>query len=100
MGIHTGEAEWRNGEYYGYLTLSYTQRLMSAASGGQVLVSAPTEALVRGRLTEGVTLHDLGPVPLKDFPVAAPIFELSAPGLLAGFPALQSSGATPNNLPL
>jgi predicted ATPase/class 3 adenylate cyclase len=100
MGIHTGEAVARDGQYHGYLTLSYTQRLMSAASGGQVLVSATSEALLRSRLPDGVTLHDLGPVTLKDFPTAAHIFEIRAPGLLSGFPPLRLSGAVPNNLPL
>src|SRR5512146_3150780 len=55
MGIHTGRADVRaDGEYEGYLTLSHVQRLMSAAHGGQVLISAATEQLVRDELPAGV----------------------------------------------
>src|SRR5512135_1518190 len=49
MGIHTGRAVLQdNSEYQGYLTLSHTQRLMSAAHGGQVLVSITAEHLIGG----------------------------------------------------
>src|SRR5438105_8046161 len=53
MGIHTGEAEAQEGQYRGYLTMSRVQRLMSAASGGQVLVSSGSEGLLRERLPLG-----------------------------------------------
>ena len=45
MGIHTGEAEARDGEYRGYLTLSMVQRVMSAGHGGQILVSGVRSCL-------------------------------------------------------
>src|SRR5258706_8128624 len=41
MGLHTGEAEMRNGDYFG-ATLNLTARVMDAGHGGQVLVSAAT----------------------------------------------------------
>src|SRR2546421_419341 len=46
MGVHTGEAEHRDGDYFGTAT-NRAARLMSAANGGQVLVSLATEELVR-----------------------------------------------------
>src|SRR6266511_3130125 len=60
MGIHTGEAEAKNNEYHGYLTISLVQRLMSAGHGGQVLVSETTENLVRDRLHHEIHLQDIG----------------------------------------
>src|SRR3990172_4505226 len=39
MGIHTGEAEKRENDYRGYLTLARVQRVMSVAYGGQILLS-------------------------------------------------------------
>src|SRR5215216_1220849 len=67
MGIHTGLAEAReNGEYQGYLTLSHIQLLMSAAHGGQILISFATQELVREAMPESVTLRDMGERRLKD----------------------------------
>ena len=100
MGLHTGEAEARDGGYQGYLTLSRTQRLMSAASGGQVLISSASEALLRDRLPAGVTLRDLGALQLKDFPRAENVYQLVSPDLPAQFPPLKSLSVVPNNLPV
>jgi class 3 adenylate cyclase len=58
MGVHTGEAEARAGDYYGP-ALNRAARLMSAGHGGQVLVSATTAELVRDLLPAGTTLVDL-----------------------------------------
>src|SRR5215211_2810731 len=74
MGIHTGQAEIQeNSEYQGYLTLSHVQRLMSAAHGGQVLISQAAQELVGDELPEGVTLRDMGERRLKDIPRPEPI---------------------------
>jgi predicted ATPase/class 3 adenylate cyclase/DNA-binding CsgD family transcriptional regulator len=100
MGIHTGDAEFLDGAYHGYLTLSRAQRLMSAASGRQVLVSTVSEGLLRGRLPAGVSLRELGAVTLKDFPEPERVFQMVAPDLPADFPPLKSLAAIPNNLPL
>ena len=39
MGVHTGMAEARDGEYLGFLILATAQRVMAAGHGGQVLLS-------------------------------------------------------------
>ena len=44
MGVHTGEAELRDGDYYGP-TLNRTARVMDAGHGGQILLSAATAEL-------------------------------------------------------
>src|SRR5215510_3240371 len=64
MGIHTGAAQAGAidvvaGGYVGYLTLTWAQRIMSVAHGGQTLLSAATQELVRDQLPPGVTLRDM-----------------------------------------
>ncbi len=78
MGLHTGPATPRADEYEGYLTLAHTKRLMSTACGGQILVSASTEALLRDLLPNGITLRDLGEHRLKDFERGEHIFQVVA----------------------
>lgn len=99
MGLHTGRAVVRAGEYEGYLTLSYTKRLMSAAYGGQILISEATAALLRDQLPEGISLRDLGGHRLKDFDRLEHIFQVVAAGLPSEFPPIKSLDGSPNNLP-
>jgi len=47
MGIHTGEGEFHQGDYYG-TAVNRCARLRSIAHGGQVLLSQITYQLVRG----------------------------------------------------
>ncbi len=100
MGINTGKAEiQKNGEYHGYLAMSRVQRLMTAAHGGQTLLSATTEQLTHDSLPKEITLRDLGERRLKDMPQPERIFQLVIPNLPADFPPLRTLEASPNNLP-
>lgn len=99
MGIHTGEAETDGSDYRGYLTLSLVQRLMSAGSGGQVLVSGVTENLLRGRLPGEVHLLDLGRHMFKDVSQPVRVFQASVPGLPGEFPPIRTIDHHPTNLP-
>src|SRR5438874_1742783 len=65
MGLHSGAAEYREGDYHGYLTLAQAQRVMSVAHGGQTLVSNASAALLSGQAPAGVTLRDMGEHRLK-----------------------------------
>ena len=49
MALHTGAAEERDGDYFGP-PVNRVARLLSAAHGGQVLLSLPTQELVRDQL--------------------------------------------------
>jgi predicted ATPase/class 3 adenylate cyclase len=101
MGIHTGEAELKeDGQYNGYMTLSRTQRLMSAGHGGQVLISLASEELIRDDPLPNIELRDLGERRLKDLIRPKRIFQLVAPNLRSEFPPLKTLDAFPNNLPL
>ena len=45
MGVHTGEVHERDGDYFGP-PVNYAARLMGAANGGQIVVSALTAGLL------------------------------------------------------
>jgi predicted ATPase/class 3 adenylate cyclase len=98
MGIHTGEAQARAGDYYGP-AVNRTARIMAAAHGGQVLVSARAAELARDRLPDGAGFRDLGEHRLKDLSQPQHIFQLLHPGLASDFPPLATLGQRPNNLP-
>jgi len=52
IALHTGAAEERDGDYFGP-PVNRVARLMSAAHGGQVLLSLPAQELVRDQLPGG-----------------------------------------------
>jgi predicted ATPase/class 3 adenylate cyclase len=96
MGIHTCEAEYRDGDYFGS-EVNRAARLMSVAQGDQVVVSSVTGGLVRDGSFE---LVDLGEHRLRDLTVAERIYQVCAPGLAKTFAPLRSLDAFPGNLPL
>ena len=99
MALHTGAAEERDGDYFGP-PLNRIARLLSAAHGGQVLLSLPTHEMVRDQLPSEVDLQDLGEKHLKDLFRPERVFQLLAPDLLSGFPPLRTLDAHGNNLPV
>ena len=89
MGLHTGEAEERDGLYFG-LTLNLAARLTSTAHGGQVLCSSTTAGLL-----DGAPLVDLGQHRLRDLSAPQQVFQAGH----GTFPTLRSLDAFPSNLP-
>src|SRR6266508_3446983 len=59
MGLHTGEAELRAGDYFGQ-ALNRAARIMAVGSGGQILLSSITADLAREHLPANASLLDLG----------------------------------------
>src|SRR5262245_51216143 len=98
MGLHTGAAEERDGDYFGP-AVNRAARVMQAGHGGQVLLSLATAALVRGELPAGIGLRDLGEHRLRDLARPEQLFQLRHPDLPANFPPLRSLDARPHNLP-
>ncbi len=96
MGIHTGDAERRDGDYFG-LTVSRTARLMSAGHGGQVLVSMVTAALLDA---DDLELRDLGQHRLRDLGRPERILQLIADGVGREFPQLNTLDRVRHNLPI
>jgi predicted ATPase/class 3 adenylate cyclase len=100
MGVHTGKADLEaGGEYQGYLTMSQVQRLMSAAHGGQVLLSQSTQELLLDDLPAGVTLRDMGERRLRDMVRPESIYQLVIAGLPSDFPPINTADARRDNLP-
>ena len=89
MGLHTGAAELRDGDYFGG-SLNRAARIMSAAHGEQVLLSVATAESVRAHLPEGITLREMGEHRLKGLPNPERLLQVVAPDLRADFPPLAS----------
>jgi predicted ATPase/class 3 adenylate cyclase len=98
MGLHTGEAELREGDYYGQ-ALNRAARIMSAGHGRQTLISDVTAQVVQEHLPADVSLLDLGEHHLKGLLHAERIYQVAAPGLQKDFPPLNSIATATNNLP-
>ena len=94
MGIHTGEAQLRDGDYFGGV-LNRAARLMNAGHGGQTLVSLVTAELVGDSLPVDVGLRDLGEHRLRDLSRPERVFQLDGAGLGVEFPLLRSLNAFP-----
>ncbi len=99
MGLHLGESQQRGGDYYG-TTVNRAARLMSAANGGQILVSEAVVGVVGDQLPGEISLIDLGKHRLKDLQRAEHIYQLLHPDLPSDFPAITSLESLPNNLPV
>lgn len=89
IGLNTGEAEQRDGDYFGP-ALNRCARVMDAGHGGQILASAATKALV-----EEVEMRDLGEHRLKGLPAAQRIFQIGG-GEFAAL-RLQESASLPTS---
>ncbi|MBW3587955.1 MAG: tetratricopeptide repeat protein [Actinobacteria bacterium] len=100
MGIHTGEVQLRGERNYFGPPLNRCARLRDLAHGGQILLSPATEQLVRGSLSAGSRLRDMGPQRMKDLSQPERVFQLTHPDLPDEFPPLKSLEALPNNLPV
>jgi predicted ATPase/class 3 adenylate cyclase len=98
MGIHSGTAEERNGDYFG-AAVNRAARIMALGHGGQVLVSLATEQLLANGLMEDVALVDLGAHPLTGLSRPERVFQAVAPGLPGSFPPLRSGQIRVGNLP-
>jgi predicted ATPase/class 3 adenylate cyclase len=99
LALHTGEADLREGDYYGS-AVNRCARLRAIAHGGQTLLSQATHDLVRDSLTPSAELRELGEHRLADLQRAEQVYQLLVAGAPADFPPLRSLEASPHNLPL
>ena len=99
MGVHTGPAAQRDGDYYG-TSLNRASRLMSVAHGGQIVVSLATEELLHDAMPEGCGLVDLGEHRLRDLGRPERLYQVVHPDLDREFGALRTLDSFPGNLPL
>jgi serine/threonine protein kinase len=89
MALHTGEAEERDGDYFGP-PVNRVARLLSSGHGGQTLISRATRELLGDDLPKGVVLKDMGEHRLRDLKERERIFQLLAPDLPSEFPPLKT----------
>lgn len=99
MAIHIGEAELRDGDYFGS-TVNRCARLRAVGSGGQILVSQAVREVVRDALPSFLGFRDLGEHRLRDLTRPERVFQLTAADLPADFGPLHSLNLHPNNLPI
>jgi predicted ATPase len=99
MGIHSGEALERDGDYFGP-NVNRAARLMAAAHGGQVVLSLAAASLVRDSLVVDATLIDLGEHSLPDFERPERVYQLCAEGLRDSFAPLRTATSHRGNLPV
>src|SRR5947209_13179038 len=99
IGIHTGEPS-RSSEGYVGLDVHRAARVMSAAHGGQVLLSQATATLVEQDLPDDVSLRDLGEHRLKDLGRPRRLFQLVISDLPADFPRVRTLDTYQHNLPV
>jgi len=97
MGLHTGDSEARDGDYFGP-ELNRAARITGAGHGGQILVSEATAVLLRPALASPASLADLGDHRLKGLADPMRIFQLCQPNLISAFPPLKSLAAFQHNL--
>ena len=89
MALHSGPAEYRDGDYFGP-TLNRVARLLALGHGGQTLLSAITHELCRDYLPPNVSLKSLGEHSLKDLDRREAVFEVRHTESLQNFPPLRT----------
>jgi predicted ATPase/class 3 adenylate cyclase len=99
VALHTGEAELRQGQYYG-IVLNRCARLLATCHGGQILLTSATEQLLVDELPPKAQLRDLGLHRLKDLTRPEHVFQLVDVEHPKEFPPLRSQTRRLSNLPL
>lgn len=116
IGIHSGNAEWNGTNYTEYITLARVSRVMSAACGGQILISNDAfelyskDSCVQSKEEDEkvssvlqdykVEFRDLGVRRLKDIILPIRLYQVVGAGLREDFPPLATLDARPNNIPV
>ena len=77
IGVHYGEALYRDGDYYGR-EVNQASRVVARAAGGEVLVTRPVVDMASG--TDGVRFERIGEVSLKGFREPTELFTASPRG--------------------
>ena len=99
MGIHSGDAEFVNQDYSGYVTLSRSQRIMSVAHGGQILITQEIYDSIKEDPEIKVSFKDFGERKMKDILLPEHVYQIVSANIPSEFPPLKSQDARQNNLP-
>ena len=99
MGVHTGEAQHRAGDYYG-TSLNRAARITNSGHGDQIVLSRATEELVGDALPDGCELIASRRTPTPRPRSARGPVPARPPRPPRDFAPLRSLDAFPGNLPL
>lgn len=99
MGLHTGAAEWRDGDYFG-TTLNRAARIEAAGHGGQILLSQVMHDLLEDEGHDGIAFRSLGSHRLRNLDRPEHLYQALVEGLPSSFPPPRSLEMLPNNLPV
>jgi adenylate cyclase len=77
IGVHYGQALYREGDYYGR-DVNQAARVVARASGGEVLVTRPVVDIAAG--VDGIEFERIGEVALKGFSEPTELFIASSDG--------------------
>src|SRR4051812_29182009 len=92
MGLHVGQALERGGDFFGP-DVNLAARVMSAAWGGQILLSDAVVAVI------DVTTAPLGSHRLRGVPDDVALHQVLDPGIPTAFPAPRTLDLSPSTLP-
>jgi len=98
MGLHTGQAEERGGNYFG-LAPTRASRIMAAGTGGQILLSAAAGTLAGDDTPPGVRLEDLGSHRLRGIERPEHLMQAVVEGLDAPVVGLDASRHAADHVP-
>ena len=101
--LHTGEAQLREGDYYGG-TLNRAARIRGIAEGGEILLSRSTHDLVADVVADDIELVALGEHEMRGMRRSELVYGIAGPGLhLRDAPRVSDAASAvrvPGNLPL
>jgi predicted ATPase/class 3 adenylate cyclase/DNA-binding CsgD family transcriptional regulator len=98
IAMHTGEAQLREGHYFG-AALNRCARLLTICHPGQILLTKATEALLVDEVPAGSDIEDLGLHRLKDLARPEQVFQLSDLASPSEFPGIKSITPQQTNIP-
>ncbi len=93
MGINTGEAIERGGDYFGPAVIK-AARLMSLVAGGRAVCSTATAELVQVHLDDDIQLLPVGAVHLKGLSRNESVFAVAGQGLFEQGTPLEAARVT------
>jgi predicted ATPase/class 3 adenylate cyclase len=99
MALHSGEAEERDGDYFG-AALNRVARILAIAHGDQIVCSAVAAVLVGEGLPPSIELVDLGSHRLRDIDRPEQVYQVVVDDLPRTFPPLRSLSTRRSNLPV
>lgn len=99
IGLHSGAVEDAKDQEFSGPALARAARVMAAAHGDQILLTAATVALLDRAALPGGALRDLGDHTLRGFARPERIYQLTVAGLRSDFPPIRTQEAMRTNLP-